>query len=387
MFKLLLSKITRNPFHYDVWELVNRKYFLSSHDLHHPMQIISDIDKTYLETDFHNLRDMAKIAMETAHHKRTVPGARSYLRTLKWNEDSKFIHHKISPPLHFISSSPVQLRDVLEKKLALDALLCCSNSFKNQMYNLKKGRLSLLRHQVAYKVASLLSLISKFKDTQHIVMLGDDYESDPFIYMLVKCFIQGSLSVQEAITCLEYLHVPNTISEEIFQKISILPCQAKVYIFIRKIGSDLQNTVSHPLGQSITWFQGYDDLAWMSYHIKLLTWQGLSEFLESFYGEASVLPKRIIQGWQIYQKWSQNKIPPPTIIARWIENINQNQISHIYSPESDTLYQDLSSTPCTLRSTELVELFQSWSLTHSRTIPDKEQDFATLSKSSQSSTS
>ena len=72
-----------------------------------------DLDKTYLETDFHSVRGLIRSALEPAEAKRNVPGSAALLRALSSRPGSRVI---------FLSGSPTQLREVLERKLELDGV-------------------------------------------------------------------------------------------------------------------------------------------------------------------------------------------------------------------------------------------------------------------------
>ena len=104
-------------------------------------QVFCDLDKTYLETDFESLLAMAKIPFEEAFDKRTVFGATEVLTELRTH--LLFTETGRKTTLHFVSSSPPQLRNVLEYKLSFDGLDWSSDSFKNQMRNFRLGRFHL----------------------------------------------------------------------------------------------------------------------------------------------------------------------------------------------------------------------------------------------------
>ncbi|MCY4380705.1 MAG: DUF2183 domain-containing protein [Proteobacteria bacterium] len=301
------------PRRYDVWRLVNRKICHDSASVwQHPIQLISDIDKTYLETAYESLRGMARIMLERAADKKTVEGAREFLRAMKFQEGDLLHWNELSPPLHFISSSPPQLRPVLEHKMAMDYLTCATNSFKDQMYNLKTGKISLIKHQVSYKVASILSLVSRFKQTKSLILLGDNKESDPYIYTLIKYIVTGRLGKQESLQCLTCMDVSQEISESIFERLAINqllvnknPNQQELTVLIC-IRRDQKDKIDEQgeLGRDIFWFDGYDELALMFYHLGYFSEEGLLQFfLESCmhsHMEESVL-KNI---WRSYQEWS-----------------------------------------------------------------------------------
>jgi hypothetical protein len=195
-----------------------------------PFDIICDIDKTYLETEFASVVDLARTAMEDARDKITVFGAREVLLAARWARGL--------PPngLHFVSSSPPQLRRVLESKLVLDGLDWTSDTFKNQAYNLRKRRLGLLRHHVAYKTLAILMIMAKRGEGGRFVMIGDNAESDPLVYGGVARLLEGRCSVSEFES-----HLVNAGVQSI-EIAQIMPVAAKVHgkgsvsaIFIRKV--------------------------------------------------------------------------------------------------------------------------------------------------------
>jgi len=218
---------------YDLVRLVDRRHFVGS--VHGeiakpPFDIICDIDKTYLETEFDTVVDLARTAMEDSRAKVTVFGAREVLLAARWARGT--------PPsgLHFVSSSPPQLRRVLEAKLAMDGLDWTSDTFKNQAYNLRKRRLSLLRHHVAYKTLAILSIMEDRGPGGRYVMIGDNAESDPLVYSGVARLLAARVSVEEF-----QQHLVNAGSQD-FETAQIMPVAHKVHgsgsvagIFIRKV--------------------------------------------------------------------------------------------------------------------------------------------------------
>ena len=153
------------------------------------VHVFCDLDKTYLETEFESWIKMAKIPFESPHDKITVPGASEVLELVRWGGGSK---QGDGPQagLHFVSSSPPQLRLALDGKLTLDRLEWSSDTFKNQTYNLRMGRLDLLRHHIAYKTKAILDIALKLTPESRIVMIGDNAEYDPFIYTGVRLLLE-----------------------------------------------------------------------------------------------------------------------------------------------------------------------------------------------------
>jgi hypothetical protein len=203
-----LSRGSQEP--YQVTKLLNGKI---REDMEgQPLHFVCDIDKTYLETDFETAFSIAKIAFEQATDKVTVAGATDVLLLARWGDivqgqricfgESEIAGEKHPLPevrprcLHFVSSSPPQLRLVLEEKLSLDGLDWTSDTFKDQVYNIKMGRMDLLRQHVAYKSLAILSLVEKADPGSRFILIGDNAESDVFIYWGIKLLLDEKISVQ-----------------------------------------------------------------------------------------------------------------------------------------------------------------------------------------------
>lgn len=298
--KKIFPLINTNPFRYDVWKLVDRKVFASDNEWDHPLQIICDIDKTYLETKYESIKEMAKIMLESAVDKKTVEGAREFLRALKFQR--KVYHGGVSPPLHFVSSSPPQLRAVLEHKIGMDYLLCSSNSFKDQIYNIKMGKISLLKDQAAYKVASILSLCQNFRGIKYLVLIGDNAENDPYVYTLIKHILTQRISRPESIACLELMGVPTDTAEEIFARLSAPSFDfenLKVMIAIREVRPQKK---AGALADDIFWFQDYSDLALTFFHLGYFSHEALTQYFSESLKYSRINADDILSKWHGYQQ-------------------------------------------------------------------------------------
>ena len=184
-----------------------------------PHQIVCDIDKTYLETRFESFVDIIQVALETATAKQTVEGAADILMASRWGN----IYSQANDPingLHFVSSSPPQLRPVLEEKLMIDGLEWDSDTFKNQAYNLLKGKVSFLKQHIAYKSAAILNIISSCPADRKYTFIGDNAESDPLIYLGVALYISGALDID---SYLQYLQAAGTDAQTLENFAKILP--------------------------------------------------------------------------------------------------------------------------------------------------------------------
>lgn len=184
----------RSSSRYLLGELIDTETLLD--EPYGPIQFICDIDKTYIETKFESAMSMLKIAFEQANEKVTVNGASLALLAGRWGDiyARNDREPSIPRPLHFLSASPPQLRRVIRDKLARDGLDWTSDTFKNQAYNLRMGRLKLLKQHVAYKTATILSLMQAAPEGTRFILIGDNAELDAYIYTGVQLFMEKRLT-------------------------------------------------------------------------------------------------------------------------------------------------------------------------------------------------
>ncbi len=156
-----------------------------------------DMDKTYLLTDFDSVRGLLRAAVEPAWAKKAVPGATALLRELGregpgWR-----------PRIHIVSGSPTQMRTKLEDKLRIDGVRYDSLVLKDNLGNLKRGRLRAVKGQFGYKlpelVASRVGLGAAVRET----LFGDDAEIDAVVYSVYADAVAGRIGTVELSRILE----------------------------------------------------------------------------------------------------------------------------------------------------------------------------------------
>lgn len=153
-----------------------------------------DLDKTYLRTEFDTVRDLVRTALERAHQKRTVPGAAPLLREIG----------SAGARIHILSGSPEQMRRRIEEKLRLDGARWDRLTLKPNLRNILTLRLRAVRDQLGYKLPALLrarATMPQLRDASgalpHEVLIGDDAESDAFVYSLYADVLAGIIDDRE----------------------------------------------------------------------------------------------------------------------------------------------------------------------------------------------
>jgi len=148
-----------------------------------------DLDRTYLDTAIDSVRGLIRSALEDASTKRALPGATSLLRGLV----------DAHPDSHvcILSGSPLQMRPVLEEKLTLDGIRFDKLILKDNLGNLRRGRLRALRGQVSYKLPALLVERQHVDPEARETLFGDDSEADALIYVAFAELLAGRLDVDD----------------------------------------------------------------------------------------------------------------------------------------------------------------------------------------------
>ncbi|MDP6942528.1 MAG: hypothetical protein QF464_00130 [Myxococcota bacterium] len=185
--RLRRSDPTTEPYHYPLHRTQQRTFPRDfTGDLY-----IWDIDETYLSTDVDTVRGLLAVPLDLAVDKRNVAGTDVLLRALRRGPDPEGPVR--SNPLYFVSASPPQLRRVIEKKMVLDGVEFDGITFKDQLSLLRSGRVSALKHHVAYKLSALLLNRAELPWEVGESAFGDDTESDALIYALYADIVAGRL--------------------------------------------------------------------------------------------------------------------------------------------------------------------------------------------------
>jgi len=279
---------------YDLDRLIDFRKRSSPQRGSSPVAVICDIDKTYLETKFETVLQLVQTAFQSATGKKTVAGASDVLLAARWGHLRGAVDHKFPRGLHFVSSSPPQLRSTLDEKLASDGLDWDSDTFKDQAYNLLKGKLSLLRNHVAYKSLALLRIISCESGSPEVFLLGDNAELDPYIYAGVYWYLRGTFSAEQYAQYLALALPEDHPRKELETALSsIKPAKVKG-IFIRE-APGYQSVKPNALTRPIIIFNNYFNAALHMIPMGLIEAAALPEICLRFHNDHGFTVDEILQ--------------------------------------------------------------------------------------------
>jgi len=151
------------------------------------LAVTCDIDKTYLDTRFEKIQALARIPLEISIDKVPVKGAVPLLQAIRRNRGGE------PAPLYFLSSSPRQLRVVLERRLQIDEIDFDGLTLKDWWPVIRERRHGGLREHIGYKLVALLLNRSDFPQGTRELLLGDDAEKDVLAYSIYADLLAGNL--------------------------------------------------------------------------------------------------------------------------------------------------------------------------------------------------
>lgn len=149
---------------------------------------IWDIDKTWLDTRFSQLRGMLKIPFEFAIDKQALPGTTALLHALRQGPSER--EHR---PLYFITASPPFIRKAIERKMLIDGIEFDGITYKDQVEVFRRREFGSLKEHTAFKLGALLLLARDFPIATQIYMFGDDAERDALLYCMFADICAGRL--------------------------------------------------------------------------------------------------------------------------------------------------------------------------------------------------
>jgi hypothetical protein len=151
-----------------------------------------DLDKTYLRTEFDSVRALVRTARLSAEERENIPGSAALIRGIRQSASDDARHE-----IYFVSGSPEQLRSVIEKKFALDGFAPDGFVLKPAVSNLFRARFRAITSQVPYKLGALLGGRAQAPVGAKETLLGDDAESDAFIYAFYADLVRGAVGLEQ----------------------------------------------------------------------------------------------------------------------------------------------------------------------------------------------
>ena len=149
--------------------------------------IISDVDKTYLNTDFESIKGLMWIPFEVAVDKVTIGRMNYIYQGLRFGRGDlpQFT------PLFFVTASPPLVYKALSSKMLRDGVEYDAIIMKDQPELFKKLKFYQLKTQVTYKLYALFEMMRLLPGKNYsLLLLGDDTESDMKIYTLFKRIVE-----------------------------------------------------------------------------------------------------------------------------------------------------------------------------------------------------
>lgn len=166
----------------------------------------SDVDLTYLDTDFMSSAGLAGLVVQEAKDRRALPAMEVVYKELRGEQGR---------PVTFLSGSPRFFKRTLEGKMALDGVQqdgLVLKPFKDIVgANLESLDLDQivpgLKEQIGYKLFWLLKMRSELPPGTPEILMGDDSEADVVVYVLYHRFLSQQLDAAGLVAELETLEV------------------------------------------------------------------------------------------------------------------------------------------------------------------------------------
>ena len=169
-----------------------------------------DIDKTWLDTRFSQVRGMLRIPFEFAVDKRALPGTTALLHALRQGPSGR--EHR---PLFFITASPPFIRRAIERKMLLDGVEFDGITYKDQVEVARRRHFDSLREHTPFKLGALLLHARAFPAGTTMHLFGDDAERDALIYSLFADICAGRLRGRELIAVVVAMHARRHYAEAV----------------------------------------------------------------------------------------------------------------------------------------------------------------------------
>jgi len=166
---------------------------------HSGLAVRSDVDMTYLLTDFESASGLVGLLESDAREREALPGMPAVYAALRAGADGR-----ADRPLCFLSGSPRFFKRTLQGRMQLDGVRHDGIMLKPFKDIITANLLGFdidsiepdLKEQIGYKMSALLALRLDLPPTAPEILMGDDTEADHVIYALYHRFTAGALSLE-----------------------------------------------------------------------------------------------------------------------------------------------------------------------------------------------
>lgn len=235
-----------------------------------------DLDKTYLATPYEEKRALLKIALERAEEKRTLPGMAALVQGLK----------ECAPPrysavtLTIVSASPRWMERVVRGKLKLDRIPADHLILKDHWRLLQQGRFRELLNPGLFKITVLLQLARSLTPEDREVLIGDDWDMDPFLYTFYAALRQRNLPHWVWEKTLLHMEVPLPLLDELERlRANLAVPEEPPLIYIRR-ERRRGRAFYEQFGSSLSTYDDTFQLALLLFDEGLLERKGVSRVVE-----------------------------------------------------------------------------------------------------------
>jgi len=187
---------------------------------HNGIVIRSDVDLTYLNTNFQSSAGLLNLMGQSADERETLPAMEIIYRGLRNGSEDLG-----GRPVVFLSGSPRFFKRILEGKMLIDNVDqdgLALKPFKDiVMKNLAEFSVDEiipeLKEQIGYKLLWLMRLRLQVAATTREILMGDDSEADVVAYVVYHRFTSGELDIDALMTQLDALEISESWQNQIAQ--------------------------------------------------------------------------------------------------------------------------------------------------------------------------
>ena len=236
---------------------------------------IWDLDKTYLKTEFESLGDLIRTAIEKATQKATYPGATKLLQSLRTHGNGT------TRPIYFVSASPPQMRERIMEKFAIDQVETDGIYFKDNLQNLRPGRLHRLREQMGYKLLALIDLRARLPEGAVETFFGDDMETDVAIFALYSQLLERWL---KGLPLIEFLKKQGVFHDEavlIAWRLRKIPKRPPVHRIYLQVHRKVDPRYYRRFGKRVVATTSYFQTALALHHEGRISWEAAMQVAQA----------------------------------------------------------------------------------------------------------